>query len=379
MAKKKSYLEIKETVESQGSKLISDKYINSTSKLKMVCSCGEHFEKTYKVMNKSKFFICNNCINKVLNENKKIPFNEIVKRLEDKHMKIIVDEDGYKGIGFKYDFICEYGHNTSSFLGDVLDREIGCKECSNIEKGKRQRRDYNQIVELYESNNYKVITTKEEYNNQDKPNIIECSCNNGHVFNSIISNFINGARCMECYNENRSKWAIIPYEDRIKEFEKEGYKILTPKEQYIDSQHKIKVECNEGHIYSTTVHSFMNGYRCTMCNIKSKGERKIKQVLDKYNECYEREYRFEDCRGKKTYPFDYKIVNKNIVIEYDGIQHYIYGCFNMDLLDLMNRKYIDNKKTQYCKNNNIQLIRIPYWDFDNIEDILIRELKIKLK
>ena len=26
------------------------------------------------------------------------------------------------------------------------------------------------------------------------------------------------------------------------------------------------------------------------------------------------------------------------------------------------------------KNINIKLLRIPYWDFDNIEEILIREL-----
>ena len=30
----------------------------------------------------------------------------------------------------------------------------------------------------------------------------------------------------------------------------------------------------------------------------------------------------------------------------------------------------DNIKTEYCKDNNITLIRIPYWDFNNIENIL---------
>ena len=37
----------------------------------------------------------------------------------------------------------------------------------------------------------------------------------------------------------------------------------------------------------------------------------------------------------------------------------------------------DKIKSDYCKNNNIKLVIIPYWDFDNIEQILTKELNIK--
>ena len=43
---------------------------------------------------------------------------------------------------------------------------------------------------------------------------------------------------------------------------------------------------------------------------------------------------------------------------------------------LRNTKCRDEIKTQYCKENNIKLIRIPYWEFDNIEEILNRELEV---
>jgi len=36
----------------------------------------------------------------------------------------------------------------------------------------------------------------------------------------------------------------------------------------------------------------------------------------------------------------------------------------------MKRKYRDKKKNEYCKNNNIRLLRIPYYEFKNIENIL---------
>ena len=35
----------------------------------------------------------------------------------------------------------------------------------------------------------------------------------------------------------------------------------------------------------------------------------------------------------------------------------------------------DNLKSDYAMKNKIKLIRIPYWEFDNIESILDRELE----
>ena len=75
-------------------------------------------------------------------------------------------------------------------------------------------------------------------------------------------------------------------------------------------------------------------------------------------------------------PFDFYLPQYNCCIEYDGKQHYLYGGFGNDLLELMNIKYRDNIKTNYCQQNNIKLIRIPYWDFDNIEEILKQQLNL---
>ena len=41
------------------------------------------------------------------------------------------------------------------------------------------------------------------------------------------------------------------------------------------------------------------------------------------------------------------------------------------------QKIKDSIKDKYCEDNNIELIRIPYWDQSNIESIL--ENKIKLE
>ena len=48
----------------------------------------------------------------------------------------------------------------------------------------------------------------------------------------------------------------------------------------------------------------------------------------------------------------------------------------MEHSKLKNTQNVDNIKSQYCKDNNIKLIIIPYFEFDNIEKILKKELNI---
>ena len=40
-----------------------------------------------------------------------------------------------------------------------------------------------------------------------------------------------------------------------------------------------------------------------------------------------------------------------------------------------NTQHRDQIKTQYCKDNNIPLIRIPYWEKDNMEQFLLQKFK----
>lgn len=41
------------------------------------------------------------------------------------------------------------------------------------------------------------------------------------------------------------------------------------------------------------------------------------------------------------------------------------------------QKEHDKKKKEYAESHNIELLEIWYWDFDNIEKILEKELAVK--
>ena len=123
------------------------------------------------------------------------------------------------------------------------------------------------------------------------------------------------------------------------------------------------------------MHSFVNGYRCLICN-ESKGERKIRVFLELNNIKYIQQHRFKECRSKRRLAFDFYIPSFNALIEYDGKHHYeiIDAWGGVD--EFINVKIRDTIKNIYAKEQDINLIRIPYWEFDNIENILSKELKL---
>ena len=82
------------------------------------------------------------------------------------------------------------------------------------------------------------------------------------------------------------------------------------------------------------------------------------------------QYKFDDCRFYNHLPFDFYLPEYNILIEYDGKQHFILNSFGKDMWHFVDIKIRDTVKNVYCENNNIELIRIPYWEFNDIENIL---------
>jgi hypothetical protein len=78
--------------------------------------------------------------------------------------------------------------------------------------------------------------------------------------------------------------------------------------------------------------------------------------------------------------FDFYLPNHNLLIEYDGEGHFMEvnfsGSLSNDLTKqrLKRMQYLDDIKNQYAQSNQYILLRIPYWEFENIETILSHHL-----
>lgn len=103
----------------------------------------------------------------------------------------------------------------------------------------------------------------------------------------------------------------------------------------------------------------------------------IKQLLDKWGIEYKNEYRIHI--DGNLYRFDFYLPKYNLMIEYDGSQHYVPSRWNKDeekdLEDFRKTQESDKIKNQYCKDNNIDLLRIPYWESKNIDTIIYNRLQ----
>ena len=109
----------------------------------------------------------------------------------------------------------------------------------------------------------------------------------------------------------------------------------------------------------------------------SKGEKEVGKFLQNLNITYLPQYTFLDCRDKNLLPFDFYLPDLNKCIEYDGQHHYYPVTFNGVSKEKAKENHLltikhDKIKNEYCRNNNIELLRIPYYDFKNIE-IIIRD------
>lgn len=368
MAKKYTQEEIKEKLKNNNCELLSE-YKNNTSKLKLRCKCGEIFYKSFKIMNGSNHFMCNECVKKENIERKKISYEEAKIRLKSKGFNLLCDEKDYNGFTHKYKVECSEGHVREQYLTDI-ERGHRCKICMSKINGEKCKLTYDDVKKFIESKN--LILLSKEYKGIGEQLDVQCpQCET--IFHPRLNNLKRGSGCPNCYNKVRGKLCIIPYETRKVYVESFGFKLITPKKNYVNGDSEVIIQCDKGHQYPTKLNAFYSGARCPICK-NSKGEVKISQILDKNNIKYMQQYRFEDCKFYRTLPFDFYIPEYNICIEFDGKQHYIIGGFGRDIWEFVDIKIRDTIKTEYCKNKNIYLIRIPYWEINNMEDIIKKEI-----
>ena len=110
---------------------------------------------------------------------------------------------------------------------------------------------------------------------------------------------------------------------------------------------------------------------------KSKGEEKIITTLIQAQIPFITQKRFDTCIFPETnrhLVFDFYLPEQNILIEYDGEQH--FHEVRNDRYGYQGIVARDNYKNQWCKENNISLIRIPYTDFSKINtDYLMEKIQ----
>ena len=297
----------------------------------------------------------------------KIPHN----KKSYKEVIDVIESQGYIINGnFKYDNerskvdICDkYGYRYlvefRSIIKGVTQRIVGKNNPYSI---------YN--INLYiKLNNIKskLISTK-YISNKD---YLEFECECGEHYLAKWDKFQQGYKrcCRKCSYNKRIIDNTYTIEDIKKYIIDNNIDVELLSNEYISIYEPLCFKCSCGEIYYCSFDKFKNKNqtRCKICSkTKSQYCIRLEEYLKSNNIKYLTEISFDECINPKTSHklfFDYGIYKDDelCLIEVDGEYHYKDVVGRNELLFQQQR---DKIKDKYCKENNIKLIRIPYWEFD---------------
>lgn len=254
-----------------------------------------------------------------------------------------------------------------------------CKHCaskktSDITRVKYAKQYFDKAKDICSRNGYILITEESEY--VDAHMNVKYICPKHGIKEANIDNLARGHGCLECAYEQRGSYAKYTMDEVEEMVNSVNGNILLNKDEYSNcTTHNLNIECECGNVFTTSLVNYIKHgvNRCRACSYKeSNGEHQIRRFLENHNIPFTQECRFDDCRDKRTLPFDFYLPNNNLIIEYDGPQHYHDGYFNNYKTTVKH----DKIKNQFCKNKRIDILRIPFWDHDSIEEILSNKLNI---
>lgn len=131
-------------------------------------------------------------------------------------------------------------------------------------------------------------------------------------------------------------------------------------EKSIDGKIQYLCQCDCGNTIIVRKRHLISNHTTSCGCIVSKGETKLKNILDNNNINYKQQYSFQDLKDKLPLRFDFAIfdINNNLIklIEFNGLQHYNKNS-KYYTIDGLNK---DQMKREYCIKNNIPLMIIPY-------------------
>jgi hypothetical protein len=206
---------------------------------------------------------------------------------------------------------------------------------------------------------------------------VKIICPKHGLFEQQPNNHMAGQGCIKCMGDRVRKARISDTEDFIKKSEDiHGKKYNYSLVNYKTGKDKVIIIClTHGEFLQTPfAHSSLSMKQgCPFCRI-SKGEDEIEKFLIKNNIKYIREYKFDTCINPKTnkkLPFDFYIPHLNMIVEYQGEQHYkeFKNHFKAagGLKGIQER---DKIKKEFGILNNFIYIEISYKEFNQIKTIL---------
>lgn len=334
----------------------NDSYVNNSTAIRVTCNkCGNSF-----YARPMDIFTSGQCL-----------FCGKYRRLSLKVLNSILPNEyiAIKKVGKSITFIHTLCGSEFTTTFPLFNKAvIPCPTCSN-RKVKRNLATFDEKIKNLVGNEY---TFYGDYvNNMTKMKVKHNIC--GHEYEVTPNKFINiGRRCPKCAGTMKKDINFVKKE--INSIDSD-YEVIS--DIYINTNTPIRfkhLSCGNEFMMRRTDFIKKNGNRCPVCNNnkRSHGESLISKYLIEHNIPFDRQYKLPNFKQKS---FDFVIYDNNneikMLLEYDGEFHYKpMDTKENSIKRFENQVTSDRFKENYCRENNLKLIRIPYWYFDSLEKIL---------
>lgn len=211
--------------------------------------------------------------------------------------------------------------------------------------------------------NRKYDYSKVVYVNAKTPVKIRCAIHD-YIFSVSPNKHLSGWGCARCSHQDKR----LSTDDFIKRAQHvHGMTYDYSEVKYCDYFTEVKITCPKHGQFLQSPERHIHTRGCPRCFLPSKGEAWISDILSNLNICFVREKTFREMWVRGSRPrFDFWLPSYNLLIEYDGKQHFEPHKFanhvnNTHMLQQFNTtKKNDKRKTNFAKSQGIRLLRINY-------------------
>lgn len=290
--------------------------------------------------------------------------------------------DVFIGVNDKLEWVCLKETCSGNFESEwhvIFTNGSGCPYCTGhkVNINNCLATLYPEIAKEWHPSKNGELTPFEVTKATPKKAWWQCSVNPKHEWKAKIQNrTLNNNGCPYCSGrypcEDNNLTTSHP--ELIEEWNYDKNE-KNPYDFTYGSRRKVWWICKKGHEWDAAIANRASLKRgCPYCN-ESKGEQRIREWLNENNIEYELQKEYDSLLGTGggNLSYDFYLPKQNILIEYQGEFH-DGSSGDYSRINLKTQQEHDKRKRDYAKINNIELLEIWYWDFDNIENILKHKL-----
>ena len=348
-------------------------YVNSREKVKIICPVHGVFEQNPRKHMKGSG--CPKCMGRIFDK------NDFINRSVAIHGDLYdYSKVNYINAETKVCITCKK-HGDFWMKPDHHFHGQKCPKCQREKVTNSQRYDTRTfIIKAKRVHGDKYDYSKVKY--VDSNTNVVITCNKHGDFKQLPSNHLMGVECPQCAKESvalKQTYDTPKFIELAQKVHGDLYDYSLV--EYKNYNEDVIIICKKHGEYKQAPFRHLSGKGCPICKA-SKGEKRIKEFLDNNKILYKAEYRLKNTNlfcSNNYFRVDFYLPSYQIIIEYNGIQHYESSDYFGGDLELEQRKERDFALKQFCKENKIELIEIPYTEFNNIESILRKQLKGKRK